>query len=298
MIALIRRLQAAVERFFLEPASDRPLVALRISVAAVLLLETLFINSSALDLFGRNIDGHWNFGRFGARIGYPRLQFVYNLFHLGGAGQTAAITIFGILYMGSLLALMVGWRQRASGALSLWLNFMFASSDVMIPYGIDRYTRWSLFYLVFAPKTPRRVRLLVRIAQIHLAITYVFNAVPKFFAPTWWSGNNLFAGLNTPIYHSYDFAWLVNWQGAMRALSAAALVLEAGFPVFVWIRKVRPYWVAGMVSLHLMIALFLRLDLFGILMAALCFSLFGVSAERESRAVLETSPVLGMQGQE
>jgi hypothetical protein len=279
----INKLKTAFEDFFFEPASDSPLIAFRMSVAAVLLMEAVFIARNAFDLFGKSIEGGWNLGRFTVGFEYPRLQSLFSFFQFGSRGQSVAIASFGVLYIFLCGILCVkslsGWKQRVSASICLCLNFFFINSNPLISYGIDEYTRWGLFYLVFAPKDPRRVRLLIRVIQIHLAITYIFNAWPKIWAPEWWSGDILYGVLNGPTSHFLDFSWMLRHQWLAQAMSFIALTLEAGFPVFIWFKKTRFYWALALISVHLMISVFMRLDLFGLLLAAMISSVFLIPAD-------------------
>ena len=57
------------------------------------------------------------------------------------------------------------------------------------------------------------------------------------------------------------------------------LLVEIGYCVFIWPKATRKLWVASVVGLHLGIAIFLGLGLFGSMMCVLTFAVFGISSE-------------------
>ena len=60
-----------------------------------------------------------------------------------------------------------------------------------------------------------------------------------------------------------------------KAVSWGTLVIEIGYPFFVWPRRTRGLWVLLTLSLHAGIALFMGLWLFSGTMAVLTFAAFG-----------------------
>jgi hypothetical protein len=56
------------------------------------------------------------------------------------------------------------------------------------------------------------------------------------------------------------------------------MAVETGYCVAMWVPRLRVVWMAGIIVLHLGIALFLGLRLFGVIMILLTISAFGYEA--------------------
>jgi hypothetical protein len=85
--------------------------------------------------------------------------------------------------------------------------------------------------------------------------------------------------VNLPIYRQFDMTWLAHWPLFLKMAGWGSLALEGFYWILIWPRRTRPFWIAGIVSMHLGISIFLGLQLFGLIMCVLTLSLFAVSAE-------------------
>ena len=71
-------------------------------------------------------------------------------------------------------------------------------------------------------------------------------------------------------------SWLAHAPWLSMALGWVALATEGLFFILIWPKRTRYYWIALTASLHIGIALFLGLQLFGAIMCVFVISLFGV----------------------
>jgi hypothetical protein len=134
-----------------------------------------------------------------------------------------------------------------------------------------------------AETTSVSINFAIRMMQIHFCIIYFAAGISKLLGSTWWSGNALwltmanyeFAPLHLKYYHEMVAAlarhrWL--WELATWGGVVFTLVLEIGFPVFIWSPRFRWLCVAGAALLHTGIALIMGLTGFGVMMLALVAS--------------------------
>lgn len=115
--------------------------------------------------------------------------------------------------------------------------------------------------------------------QIHLALAYLASAIQKSTSEQWWNGELLWRVLMLPEYKQVDMAWMANWPFVAMAAGWGALAIEMLFILLIWHERLGPVWLVLTVSLHLGIAIFLGLHMFGAIMCTLLIALFGVSAE-------------------
>ncbi len=175
------------------------------------------------------------------------------------------------------------------------LQFAFAQGH-FTGYGLDLFAHFSLFYAIFMPmgaaySADKLIRggsvdktwqagISLRVFQLHLAIAYFASGVEKLAGEQWRNGEAVWRSLMLPLYRQYDMSWLASMPWIALAFAWGTLVIEIGYPFFIFPRRTRPAWVALTISLHLSIALFLGLHLFGLLMAILTFCCFGLASER------------------
>ena len=285
----------AVSRFFLEPASARPLGVLRITIAATLLLQAILIAPEFFDFFGTNGVLQEGLSRFFSEPLTPRLGTAVRVLGAYGLSERAVMSAAGTIYVVALFALMVGAFTRPASIVSWFMHWVFTSSSYTANYGADVFAHIFLFYLMVVPcgdalsydnlRLSRRespswqARLGLRLVQIHLCIMYLSSALEKWPGPQWHDGEVMWRALNLPVYLQFDFTWLANYPWLCKLMGWESLAVEMLYCIFIWPRLTRKLWVALTVALHLGIAVFLGLHIFGLLMAAMTWSTFGFSAE-------------------
>ena len=113
-----------------------------------------------------------------------------------------------------------------------------------------------------------------RILQLHLCLIYFFGGVTKCAGPGWWDGASIWRALVRPPFNLLPPETLIAWKNLFPILSISVLLLETGYPLFIWLRKTRTVWLVAVITMHLAI---------GLAMAVACSrllqnQLFGVSA--------------------
>ncbi|WP_437627811.1 hypothetical protein [Sorangium sp. So ce1151] len=289
------RAWAAVERFAFAPASAAPLAALRLGLAFVLLTQAVMVAPAMFELYGRSgilqaplVDA------LGAP-GSVRLSWLIDRLAPLGIGEVPIIVAVGSFYVLALVALLAGWHTRmaAAGAWFAHLTLMMTADSTN--YGVDQFANIFLFYLMWMPagaalsldrrlgRTPggptSMARLALRVVQIHLCVVYLTGGLGKALGEQWWNGDAIWRTLNIPDYRQYDFTWLAYYPWLAVGAGWMVLLIEGGYPLMIWPRRTRRLWVAATVALHVGIAIFMGLGVFGAIMAVLTISAFAVRAD-------------------
>lgn len=294
-----RRLARAASSFFFEPASARPLAALRISLSAVLLGQAWLLRTEVLDLFAHDGFVQGDLAWYLGDSGTPHLGWLVDRLAPLGVSESSCLHLVCGLYVASLVGLGLGLFTRVASALAWFLHWALLSTGATAGYGADTYAHIFLFYLIWVPagaawsldaargRAPRApsetARLGLRVMQLHLCISYLASGIQKSAGVQWWNGELIWRALSLPVYQQLDTTWLASVPWLCQIACWAALFTELGYCVFIWPRRTRRLWIAAIVALHLGIAVVLGLGVFGAVMCALTVSLFGVSPEpRES----------------
>ncbi|MGL4421916.1 MAG: hypothetical protein ACRCZF_14715 [Gemmataceae bacterium] len=143
---------------------------------------------------------------------------------------------------------------------------------------IDSATR---NYLHHVPKSVS-AGFALRMVQIHFCFIYMASGLSKLKGTSWWNTTAFWDTMINPEFTPVQFSWyeaLLRWAITERWMFAIActlgiiftFVMEIGLPFLVWTR-LRPYIVMGAVGLHMGIAIFMGLNLFGMLMLTLLLS--------------------------
>jgi hypothetical protein len=267
--------------FFLVLGSARPLGALRIGVAAVLLFQALACAANVDVLFGPDglVPGEINDAAHPAPV--PRLRWLLD--GTGALGLDAAWAVRGVFlaYVAALVGLLLGRPARAMAITAWLLHWVLMSSAWMTTYGVDAFAGIALFYCAcfpvgdaFVPGVPgagpsAAARLGRRVLQCHLCIVYFASGLEKASGEQWWNGEAIWRAAMRPDFAVWDYSWVAEVPWLPRALAWATLLVEAGYPAMMWWKATRRTWLIQVVGLHLGIGLFMGLHAFAALMLVL-----------------------------
>ncbi|XYH94052.1 hypothetical protein ACMHYB_40320 [Sorangium sp. So ce1128] len=290
----LSRVWAAVERFAFAPASAAPLAVLRIGLASVLLIQARMVAPALFDLYGRSGILQTPLLDALGTPGFVRLSWLIDGLAPLGIGEVPIIVAVGAFYVFALVALLAGWHTRVAAAGAWFSHLLLMMTADSANYGVDRFANIFLFYLMWMPagaalsldrwlgRTPigprSMARLALRVVQIHLCIVYLMSGLGKALGEQWWNGEAIWRTLNMPEYRQYDFTWLAYYPWLAVGAGWMVLLIESGYPLMIWPRRTRRLWVAATVALHVGIAAFMGLGVFGAIMAVLTISAFVVRA--------------------
>ncbi len=303
-----RRAVRGLTRFWLDPASVRPLAILRISVAAVLLFQALASIDSVRDLYGRDAVVSWDalqsVGAFPMSVDGPfHLSFLSRqLSDLGISADHCVMGVFG-LYVAALAGLLLGFQSRLSAVLAFMTHLLLTETAPATTYGVDQFARIALFYSCWLPignclsidhlirpglkQTTTSARIGLRMLQLHLAVMYLATGLHKAAGEQWWNGEAIWRAVTLPGLAQFDMSWLAGVPLLPMLIGWATLAIEIGYCVFVWHARTRRITAAAAVGMHAGIAVQLGLTSFALLMIALNVAAFLVppkTVEQEQAA--------------
>jgi hypothetical protein len=292
---LVGRARSAALRFAFAPASPAPLAVLRIGLGAVLLFQAALVAPAFFDLAGSDglLQGPVRGGYADPRM--PCIGWLVGAFAHLGVGERPVLVGAGLAYVFALLALTAGLWTRAAAAVVWLIHLMLMMTANRSIYGVDELANIFLFYLIWIPSGAtlsldarrRRVtaepseaaRLALRVIQIHLCVVYLMSGVEKALGRQWWTGDAMWRSLMLPEFNQLDFSFLAGHPWMAKAMGWTVLLLEAGYPIFIWPRRTRRPWIAATVALHAGISLFMGLHVFGGIMVVFTVAAFGVPAD-------------------
>jgi vitamin K-dependent gamma-carboxylase-like protein len=291
----LSRIVAALDRFFLAPARATPLAALRIGLSLVLLLQATLIAPAFFALYERSGVLQGAVRDSLARPGLPDLGWLIRTLGRLGIEESVILTATGVIYLLSLTALLVGWRTRIAAVVAWLAHLTLMMTGSGTNYGADNFGNIFLFYLIWIPagaelsldraagRAPRgptsTARLSLRVVQLHLCMVYLAGGLMKASGEQWWNGDAIWRSVMLPEYRQLDFCWLADHPWVARVSGWMVILVETGYSIFIWPRRTRLLWIIAAVAMHLGIALFMGLGVFGAIMIAFTVAAFGVSAE-------------------
>ena len=287
----LRRTGGHAWAFVSAPRSPQPLAVFRIGVALLLLIQAWTLSSHLTLLFGDRGLTPWSVTEPLASPWVPRLAAIVQLVAGWGVSATACLQVLASLYALSLVGLLLGWHTRVC-AVAAWVGHaVLLNSGVLFSYGLETFAHISLFYCVVMPvgtafsldvragrvsaAPSPGATLSLRVLQLHLCAVYFLTGVEKAAGAPWQQGTAIWQILMQPQYSNFDFSWMAYHPWVSKLVTWGTLVIEVGYPLFVWPRRTRAAWVLLTVGMHAGIALFMGLWLFSGIMAVLTFAAFG-----------------------
>ncbi|AUX34100.1 MULTISPECIES: HTTM domain-containing protein [Sorangium] len=306
----LSRVASRVERFALAPASAEPLAALRIGLATVLLAQAALVAPALFELYGPAGILQGPLREAFAQIELPGIGWLAGRLGPLGIGETSLLGGVGAVYVLSLASLLCGFRTRTS-ALLAWIThrMLMVTADATV-YGADLFANIFLFYLVWVPsgaalsvdrwlRGPSRAaaeptpaaRLGLRVVQLHLCIAYLASGLEKASGPSWWNGEAIWRSVMLPEYRQLDFSWLAWHPWMAQAAGWAVLGVEIGYAFLIWPRLTRRAVIVATALLHLGIAAFMGLGVFGAIMPVFTLAAFGVPADPRAPSPSRAAPL-------
>jgi hypothetical protein len=289
--------QKAIE-FVSAPASPRPLAAFRIGLTAVLVLQAITVAPGLVELYGKRGVVQWAATEPAIPDYVPHVRWLADALGRFGVTDVACLQAVFLTYVAALGCLLIGWRSRIAAVVA-WLTHLAlnSSGDASI-YGVDQFAHVGLFFCVWMPvagmwsvdqhvgrassaPTPW-ARLSLRVLQLYLCIVYLSSGIEKALGEQWWNGEAIWRSVMRPDLGRFDATWMAQVPWLAMLAGWGTLLIEIGYPIFVWPRWTRRPWALLTISLHLGIAVFLGLVSFAALMIVYTSSAFLVSGEPSS----------------
>jgi Vitamin K-dependent gamma-carboxylase len=297
---LLRSARAGWCGFFFTVADPTPLGLLRVAVGALLLWNVAILGLDLKDYLGsdgwigpeaaraylaNNSPWAWSFwfwvpDRWLAVV-WAGCLVVLALFTLGIWSRVTAVLawVIAISIVRRAPAALFGFDQMVS-TWAFYLAVFGASGQAV---SVDRFL--SRFRTIRrnrkdrgcgagelsksnsgVPRATVSANLCLRMIQLHLVLIYGSAGLAKLMGPEWWNGSAMEMIVLTPEYRRFDLTWLFRYPTVLALATHFGLLLEIGYPVLIWVRKLRPLVIASVIALHVGIDLILGLTEFGLAM--------------------------------
>ncbi|MGJ1537617.1 hypothetical protein ACR784_21585 [Sphingobacterium multivorum] len=189
-------------------------------------------------------------------------------------GGLSWIHFFGLLYISCGLALFFNCYRIAPMLGLMILHYFFFIANYAWSYGADYLAQTGLFFSVIScclrswlPRA-RWAALVAQLFRLQLTVIYFFAGLGKAIGPTWWNGDAIWRALQQPLspalvsipHAAHQFAAI--WT----ALGIATLLLEIGYPLLWFDKRIRVYVSTGIILMHIGIALTMGLVHFSCVM--------------------------------
>lgn len=290
---LYNKASKAFVQFFTGEVSIYPLAVLRILVCIILLAQAFAISGFLYEFYGEkaiiqnNLNEFFNFS-----YPVPRIHHLASFLGQYGMEFNKVVQYSFLFYIFSVSCLLIGWQTRIFAILTWLMQFVVMNSAVLSNYGIDAYMHYTLFYFSWMPigralsvdsmNTKKKigwtpyVTISLRIFQLHMCFTYFVAGFGKSFGYMWWNGEAIWQAMMLPEYRQFDLSIMADYPIIAIFAAYFTLFIETFYPIFIWFNKIRLWWVGAIISLHLGIAVFQGLHLFGGIMLVLTLCVFGL----------------------
>src|SRR5436190_13346078 len=290
--------------FLFLPETDKWLTVLRVGLGLQVTVYALFLKSDWQYLFAGTAKGlvSRELGEAIVSFDSPFIPKLGWLVALGGHIGVGEEMVLSIAWAGLLCAgcfLLLGLFCRPAAIIAWFLHLCAAESGGLLAYGADNFMTMGLFYLMLSPlpdrysldrrlvKTklmdPRLLGFWRRVLQVHLCFVYFFGGLAKTLGSGWGDGSNLWRSLIRPPFNLISPDILVRFKYALPILGISICLIELGYPVFIWIKKTRFFWLVCILAMHAAIGLTMGMYLFALIMIVLNLAAFGVGIRVRAR---------------
>jgi hypothetical protein len=283
--------------FLFAPETDKWLGALRIGLGVLTTAYALFLRSDWHNLFtstGKGLVSR-KLGEAIASFDSPLIPKLGWLVDLGGYAHISENAVLSIAWACLLcmgLLLLLGLFSRPAAIIAWFLHLCAAESGGLFAYGADNFMTTGLFYLMLSPlpdrfsldhrllkidlRDPQLLGFWRRVLQVHMCFVYFVGGLAKSLGSGWWDGSNLWLSLTRPPFKLISPNILVQFKYALPILGISIFLIELGYPVFIWIRKTRLFWLVCILAMHVGIGLAMGMYLFALVMIVLNLAAFGI----------------------
>ncbi len=289
-----RRWETLIDFFFYKE-SHQWLAILRIGLGVLVVLYALSLLNDWNYLFATS--GEAVVTRdFAEALLFLQARFVPTLGWLVRAGESLGLreglvlSASWVCLIGVGIGLLLGVFCRVSAIAAWFLHLCATKSGAFVTYGVDDFMTIGLFYLMLSPlpdrytfdrwlrrTTPKSFLTLGffrRVLQLHLSLIYFFSGLTKCLGSDWWNGLNLWRALTRPPFNVIPAELLVRWKLIFPIVGIAICLIEIGYPVFIWLKKTRSFWLIAVLLMHAAIGVMMGMYLFALVMIVLNLAAF------------------------
>lgn len=280
-------------RFWFTPTDPATLGAMRVLVGAMLVYTHWVWGLDFESFFGPE---SWVPSELVQR--YLRNDAVFSFWYVVPPQYAYGVHL---LCVGVLGLFAVGLFTRITSLAALGIVISYANRVPTALFGLDQINGLLTFYLALGPSGAafsldswlRRRRgsgseslpsipasglgfdaagpsihanVVTRLIQVHMCVIYFFAGTSKLQGLAWWDGMAMWLAFANQEYQTFDMLWLARYPLLIHALTHFTVFWEVTYPVFVWVRVLRPMVLLFAVLLHAGIGLCMGMWTFGLIM--------------------------------
>ena len=266
---MIRRIEAALDRWFFTARSAHWAVLARIAFGLIMVGWTLQVAMHARVLLGPQ-----GVGRVLPPGVTPTIDWLQPLLGpqkilLGLPSDGAAVVVAGLAVVAAV-AFTIGLRTRTSGVLLIALHLGIWGRAPLATPGWAQEAGQLLALLVLADcgrfgsvdawlrdRTPGAWSRVgdgagwpLRLVQLHVACMYAAAGFPRLDDWAWLGGHTVLVAMSLNEYARVEVDWWP-WRSVLAIGNWGAVLLEPLAAVGLWIRSLRPWLIVSLLGLHL-----------------------------------------------
>lgn len=258
------------------------LAVLRIGVSVILIAKCVSEYKFINDLYGSDGLIPESIGKYSQLSLIPSLHGVYQLWS-SVCSESLFLHVFFLCQVGFAFFLLLGYKSRLNALLCWGMQVIVFNSSHLLSYGFDAVMLSLLFYAMIFPagnywsmdkrmrpklsvKDERMLPYYLKTLQLHLCLIYFVNGMSKISGISWHDGSGIWDAINQPQFECYMTPLLRQWlmiKHVPALITWSTIILEIAYPFLIWVRKINKLILAGVLLLHVSIALVFGLWLFG-----------------------------------
>lgn len=189
-------------------------------------------------------------------------------------------------YILLLVLLALGVVSRWVGLAAIYLQLAFLFRNYSVAFGADQIGTIFLLYLALTQSDARLslrswwrrqsgrpelsgdllTSVFYRFLQIQLCVIYVYSGMEKLKGGSWWDGTAVWSVFANSQMVIADLTWVRHLPLLVVLISFSTILFELYFPVLVWVRPLRKYFLAAGVLFHAGIGVVMALWSFALIM--------------------------------
>lgn len=173
--------------------------------------------------------------------------------------------LFGADLIGNLLLFFLCFTNctKTFSLRPLWTNFLHQNLEFTKHFSFSKILshKWNDFFEDVSS-------VFYRLIQIQICVIYAYTGFEKLKGTSWWDGTALWTVLANPQFTNYDFIWLRHFPIVFALGTFITIIFEVYFPVMVYMKKTRGFWLLLGVLFHFGIGFLLGLMPFSLVMVS------------------------------
>lgn len=286
----MKKIFANIHQSITKPAPVETLGLFRIAIATFALIQLMVLLPDWMWFYGPTGLLPWQISDALSTTNTPSILMMADVLKHVHISANATVYIITSTYFISLIGLLIGYKTKLMAVLAWLMHIILNTTGHFTAYGVETFLHIALFYCVVLPvncylsidnkRKPNQlpsylITLSVRLIQLHLCIMYLACGIEKSMGEQWWNGEAIWMALQQDQFHRVDSGWMSQMPVIPKLLGWGTLLVETFYPIGIYNRRTRKFWLIGIISMHAFIAVFLGLQLFGGLMILFNFSMFG-----------------------